>query len=86
MTRSDILAGALVDAIVMMCTRVWMIMGAGDAADGLGPAKGPSRRCAPEKPSSILTTLASFRSGTTGLEVPRVRDPAPTGAEVPVTL
>ena len=54
MTTSDILAGALTNAIVMMCTGVWMIMGPGDA---LRPAKGPSRRCAPEKPSSTLTTL-----------------------------
>lgn len=55
MTRSDLLAGALVNAIVMMCTGVWINMGAGDA---FRPAKGPSRRCAPEKASAILTTLA----------------------------
>lgn len=40
-------------------------MGAGDA---LGLAKGPFRPCAPERPSSILTTLDSFLSGSTGLE------------------
>lgn len=48
----------LTNAIVMLCTRVWILMGAGDA---LGPAKGPSRRCAPEQALSSPLSKGQHR-------------------------